>query len=108
MSIRIDPSFDLPEGLNGLVYEDEPVEEFDVQEEVGDFDETQDESGDSDVVVPPPVGGGGEGVLLPPDNCQVVEQILRINADGKVVVDVICELDDSGGSTQYDAKVAIR
>ena len=112
MSIRIDPTFDLPEGLNGLEYKDEEVEGFAAVEEIEDFEGTplpEDEVVDDDEVsLPPQTGGGVEGVLLPPDNCTVIEQRVRIDEDGKVVIDVICEVDGSPGALQYDTKVAIR
>lgn len=52
-------------------------------------------------------GTGGEtspGVLLPPDNIYVVDEVFRRGADGRTVVDLVFEVDDVEGATEYEIR----
>lgn len=53
---------------------------------------------------PPP--GTGEG-LQPPSNVTIVEQIFRKDAAGKTVVDLIIEVEDMPGATEYEIRTSI-
>lgn len=49
-------------------------------------------------------GEGGE-VLPTPQWMNIIEQQVRIAPDGKAVVDVVIELEDVSGTTEYDVRV---
>lgn len=64
--------------------------------------------------------GGGEGSsaphvelpnstpegLQPPQNVRVVEQVYRRDAAGKTVVDLIIEVEDMPGATEYEIRTS--
>jgi hypothetical protein len=49
-------------------------------------------------------GEGGE-ILPTPQWMTIIEQQVRISTDGTAVVDVIIELEDVTGATEYDVRV---
>lgn len=55
-------------------------------------------------VVEPPVEID-EG-LQPPSSIYVVDQIYRKGADGRVVVDLVLEVEDMPGAQEYEVRVA--
>jgi hypothetical protein len=54
-----------------------------------------------------PIDDDGEGVeLLPtPQWMNIIDQQVRIAPDGKAVVDVVIELEDVSGATEYDVRI---
>jgi len=57
-------------------------------------------SDDPIVITPIPEG------LLPPDSITVLDQVIRQGAGGKDVVDLIIEVQDMPGATEYEVRVS--
>lgn len=107
----IDPNFSLPPGVIDLEYRnlDEPgdsalTRDGDTGEVVNvDYDEVSyDEAGNDDT------GSGTDAngdTLYPPDSVTLVSQTVRITADGRTVVDVILEIDNSAAGIIYDVRL---
>lgn len=57
----------------------------------------------NDTLVPPMTSSG----LQPPDSVQIVEQIFRKGADGKVLVDLVIEVEDVAGAENYEVRTAV-
>lgn len=87
---KIDPRLYAP-FVEGYEYEDTSAE---FVEEATPPNET---------LVPPMTGGG----LQPPDSVQIVEQIFRKGADGKVLVDLVIEVEDVAGAENYEVRTAV-
>lgn len=108
MTDFIDPVFDLPEGLEGLEYKKEPLEQPDF-EEIEDFAPSEFAETEAGEVSPYPSElEGDDEPLLPPDNVVVVDRIARIDHDGNTVVDVVVEVDGDPGTMQYDVRLTKR
>lgn len=60
------------------------------------------QAGEVQITVPPLTG------LLPPNNITVISQRLRRNRGGKDVVDLIIEVEDMPGATEYEVRVTAR
>lgn len=43
--------------------------------------------------------------LRPPENIRILEQIVRQGVGGKDIVDLIIEVEDVPGATQYEVRV---
>jgi hypothetical protein len=52
------------------------------------------------VITPLPDG------LLPPESITVLEQIIRQGAGGKEVVDLVIDVQDMAGATEYEVRVS--
>lgn len=113
MTDFIDPIFDLPEGLEGLEYKKEPLEQIET-EEIEDFFGTglgEEEYADTtagEVSPAPSELEGDDEPLLPPDNVVIVDRIVRIDHDGNTVVDVVVDVDGDPGTMQYDVRLTKR
>lgn len=44
--------------------------------------------------------------LLPPDSITILDQVIRRGAGGKDVVDLIIEVQDMPGATEYEVRVS--
>lgn len=44
--------------------------------------------------------------LYPPENIFVVDQIARKGADGRTVVDLVLEVEDMPGASEYEVRVS--
>lgn len=54
-----------------------------------------------------PIDDGDAVEMLPtPQWMNIIDQQVRIAPDGKAVVDVVIELEDVSGATEYDVRVA--
>lgn len=85
----IDPRLEKPP-VAGLNYDEDEVGYIPIESEV--------------TVTMPPISGG----LLPPDNITVISQKLRRGKGGKDVVDLVIEVDDVQGATEYEVRVTAR
>jgi hypothetical protein len=87
----------------------EPVEEDGVTYD--DVIDADDVITDEDLATDPgpevPVDDDGEGaeVLPTPQWMNIIDQQVRIAPDGKAVVDVVIELEDVSGATEYDVRI---
>lgn len=94
----LDQNFELPPNVVDLQYEEKIYEGQD-EMEVGS-DTTEDTV--IDYIENDPAAGS---TLLPPDNISVVEYIVKIGADGTVLVDVVLDVEGTPGTSGYEAKV---
>lgn len=51
-------------------------------------------------------GDNPEG-LLPPESVSIVEQVYRKDAAGRTVVDLIVEVEDVPGATEYEIRTSV-
>lgn len=96
VDVRVGDSYKLSED-DGVTYDDVVdsdgvLSDEDLAVESGSVD-TVDEDGE-----------GGE-VLPTPQWMTIIEQQVRISTDGKAVIDVVIELEDVSGTTEYDIRV---
>lgn len=110
--VVLNPVFFLPSDVVDVRVGDpsDPVEEDGVTyDDVVDVDDIIDESETDSVVDTPnvPIDDDGEGAeMLPtPQWMTIVDQQVRIAPDGKAVVDVVIELEDITGATEYDIRM---
>jgi hypothetical protein len=114
--VVLNPVFFLPPDVVDVRVEDtsDPTEEDGVTyDDVIDADDALTEDGsstdDGTVVDTPniPLDDDGEGaeVLPTPQWMQIIDQQVRIAPDGKAVVDVVIELEDVTGATEYDVRM---
>lgn len=69
---------------------------------------------DDDYIANDVIAGHGEAVvvsplpsgLLPPGSITVLEQVVRQGAGGKDVVDLVIEVEDMPGATEYEVRVS--
>lgn len=69
---------------------------------------------DEDIMPVPPVDDSPPiviidpvtGRLLPPGKITIVEQIIRQGTGGKEVVDIVIEVEDMPGATEYEVRVS--
>lgn len=45
--------------------------------------------------------------LQPPETVQIVDQVFRKGKDGRVVVDIVLEVQDVVGATEYEVRTSI-
>jgi hypothetical protein len=45
--------------------------------------------------------------LMPPENITIIDQIVRKGPDGRTVVDLVIEVQDMPGATEYEVRTAI-
>lgn len=90
----------------------EPVEEDGVTyDDIIDADDalvdgSTDNGGISDTPnIPTDDDGEGAEVLPTPQWMNIIDQQVRIAPDGKAVVDVVIELEDVTGATEYDVRM---
>jgi len=50
--------------------------------------------------------GAGAIGLQPPENITIVEQIVRKASDGRSLVDLVIEVEDMPGATEYEVRTA--
>jgi hypothetical protein len=46
-------------------------------------------------------------ILQPPESVTLVQEIIRISPDGKVVVDAVLEIGDVVGAVEYESREAV-
>lgn len=90
MSKKIDPRIYLPP-VAGYSHEQQFGMEFGGPGEAYDFE------------IPAPIREG----LQPPDSIDIVEQVYRKDASGRTVVDLVIEVQDMPGATEYQVRTAI-
>lgn len=88
-SNNIDPRLEMPPVV-GLEYEEREIDYIPVEPDIS--------------FTMPPISLG----LLPPNNVTVVEQRIRRGTGGKDVVDLIIEVEDMPGATEYEVRVTPR
>ena len=101
--IEIDPSNFLPPGVLNLRYTNTapPSSSYTLPE-----DPTLITPSDpSQPPLPPTDGGSKPPALRPPATCTVVSQTVRVVADGSFVVDLVLDVEDVPGVTNYDVRV---
>jgi hypothetical protein len=113
--VVLNPVFFLPPDVVDVRVADtsDPTEEDGVTyDDVVDADDvlTDGSPTDDDTVVDTPnvpIDDDGEGAeMLPtPQWMQIIDQQVRIAPDGKAVVDVVIELEDVTGATEYDVRM---
>lgn len=107
--VVLNPAFFLPPDVIDVRVADtsDPAEEDGVTyDDVVDADDVLAE--DPIVDTPEiPVDDDGEGAeMLPtPQWMNIIDQQVRIAPDGKAVVDVVIELEDVSGATEYDVRI---
>lgn len=84
----IDPRLEMPPVID-LEYGEDEIEYVPQANEV-------------EITVPPLTG------LLPPDNISIISQTLRRGRGGKDVVDLVIEVEDVKGATEYEVRVTAR
>ena len=95
---------DVRVGVDDDLVEDDSITYDDVIE--SDDVITSDSSlADSAPSVPEDDDGEGVEVLPTPQWMNIIDQQVRIAPDGKAVVDVVIELEDVSGATEYDVRV---
>lgn len=87
---EIDPRFYVP-----------PVADFEYKDTSGNTSEGAAAPTDLTIPVTPTTG------LQPPETVTVIEQITRKGADGRSVVDLVVEVQDMPGATEYEVRVAL-
>lgn len=71
-------------------------------EYLDDVKETEyDSADDSPVLVTAPQG------LQPPSSVNVIEHVYRKGADGRTLVDIVIEVEDMPGATEYEVRTAV-
>ena len=107
----IDPNFSLPPGVIDLEYRniDEPRDSgTERSEDTGEVVnvEYDDMSGGETPMGDTDAGDDASGdTLYPPDSITLISQTVRIGADGRAVVDVVLEIDNSVAGVTYDVRV---
>lgn len=104
----VDPRFPIPLGLVDLAYEQDNRAPFDSFQ--ADAPETPIDSGVG-VVVPNIQGNKQSGLAQavayqPPTNVSVLSQTVKILPDGSYIVDVLLDVTDVPGITEYDVRVS--
>lgn len=92
--IRLDPMFVIPAGAEDLfVYTkaQDDVTQFDVEDITFDVDDS--------------VTDADSTFLGVPDNFSILSQTVRRSSGGQLVIDVVIEIDDVPGATDYDVQV---
>jgi len=110
--ITVDPNFSIPPNVVDLNYRniDDPADSTtsrsaDTGEVVNvTYDEVDYGEMGGDYYT---YGGdtGSTDLLYPPDSVTVVSQTVRISADGRAVVDVVLEIDDTISGVTYDVRL---
>jgi len=113
--VVLNPQFFVPPDVIDVRVADtsEPVEEDGVTyDDVVDADDVlvdgsdTDDGGISDTPsIPTDDDGEGAEVLPTPQWMNIIDQQVRIAPDGKAVVDVVIELEDVTGATEYDVRI---
>lgn len=113
--VVLNPVFFVPPDVVDIRVADtsDPVEEDGVTyDDVIDADDAlvdgsdMDDGGISDTPSVPTDGDGEGGETLPtPQWMTIIDQQVRIAPDGKAVVDVVIELEDVTGATEYDVRI---
>lgn len=111
--VVLNPVFFLPPDVIDVRVGDtsEPTEDDGVTyDDVVEADDVIVDGSDDDSVVDTPnvpIDDDGEGAeaLPTPQWMQIIDQQVRIAPDGKAVVDVVIELEDITGATEYDIRM---
>jgi hypothetical protein len=98
IDVRVADTSD-PSQEDGVTYDDviEADDVIDGSSDSGGISDTPNVSTDDD--------GEGVEVLPTPQWMTIVDQQVRIAPDGKAVVDVVIELEDVTGATEYDVRI---
>jgi hypothetical protein len=92
----INPNFPIPDGLEGMIYEDEDF--------IGDEEDFVDavEGGESEETA------GNDDTVPVPEGFVIISQSLRIQSDGSKVVDVVIGVEEIKGIENYELRVTKR
>lgn len=77
------------------------VEGYTYADPILDAQPTDASSDEIEVTLP-----GVDDGLQPPTDIMVVDQIFRKGADGRIVVDLVLEVEDMSGAAEYEVRVA--
>lgn len=101
VDVRVSDTSD-PAEEDGVTYDDV----IDADDVLTDGSSTNEDDGVSDTPnIPTDDDGEGAEVLPTPQWMQIIDQQVRIAPDGKAVVDVVIELEDVTGATEYDVRI---
>lgn len=101
VDVRVADTSD-PAEEDGVTYDDV----IDADDVLTDGSSDNQDDGVSDTPnIPTDDDGEGAEVLPTPQWMQIIDQQVRIAPDGKAVVDVVIELEDVTGATEYDVRI---
>lgn len=105
----VDPMFYIPEGIDEdtWAYREDADEITVDNEDTSLSEEASDEFGDvdSDVTIVDEGDASEDDAPMVIDNLEVISQVLRRANDGSQVVDIVVEVDDIPGITNYEFRV---
>jgi hypothetical protein len=93
---EIDPMFEIPEGVDELVYIDEGYEVD---------DDELDGTGDGTISIVDETDGSQGPETIAPYIKGIIEQIVRRQADGSQVIDVVLDVTDIFGANDYEVRL---
>lgn len=101
VDVRVGDTSD-PTEEDGVTYDDV----IDADDVLTDDDGSSTDDGDTGTPsVPTDDDGEGAEMLPTPQWMNIIDQQVRIAPDGKAVVDVVIELEDITGATEYDVRI---
>lgn len=99
----LDPTFFIPEGVSEFVYSDSTPSQATDQEVDTSI---SDEGPGDDVYLTDDSDARDEIVLLDaPDELTVVSQTVRTGPGGQQVIDIVCEIADVPGASNYEVHI---
>lgn len=105
IEIKVDPRLSIPEVI-GVTYD-----EYGNPKTPGSDGQATDPLDLGDAVLPPIIideDTPPDGVVLaPPESVVLVQEIIRVNSDGKTVIDAVLEIGDVVGAVEYEHREAI-
>lgn len=100
--VKIDPNFALPPGITEVVYNTDDGPEVSIDDDDEDITVTLFTDEEPTMTADVPMTE-----LQPPLFAQIVlPQKLYVSSDGRFAVDIIMEVDDVLGATNYDVRVS--
>lgn len=100
IDVRVADTSD-PSQEDGVTYDDV----IDADDVLVDGSDTDDGGIIDTPNVPTDDDGEGAEVLPTPQWMNIIDQQVRISPDGRAVVDVVIELEDVTGATEYDVRI---
>ena len=100
-----DPNLELPVGLKNVnvtptVQEgtvvDNPSDDFDLDVQLESYEDEASDEPDEDVP---------NDILEPPGSFEIVSQTVRTAPDGRQVVDIVIEVEDMPGASDYEFRI---
>lgn len=107
--VTVDPNFNLPPGVVDLGYtnpDDKTDPSLERSSDTGEvvvfeYDELGLGIDDTDLSAEGEANNLSNG-LMPPDYVSVISQVMRQTSDGRYVVDIILDVEDIPGATNYE------